>query len=94
MPDDSKTISRLVATGIPRSKAADDPSTATLMKLFKVPEEHADPLPKIKPMKLTPVEWVPPKVVAHEELPTDNAAKYLEQLRLAKLKAQRKQGGG
>ena len=91
--DNSKTISRLLAVGVPRTKAADDPSTATLMKLFKVPEEQADPLPKIKPMKLTPVEWVPPKVFAHEELPTDNAAKYLEQLRLAKLKAQRKRGG-
>lgn len=89
--DNSKTISRLLAAGVPRTKAADD--TATLMKLFKVPEEQADPLPKINPVKLTPVEWVPPKVVAHEELPTDNAAKYLEQLRLAKLKAQRKQGG-
>lgn len=94
MPDDSKTISRLLATGIPRSKAADDPSTATLMKLFKVPEEQADPLPKINPVKLTPVEWVPPKVVAPEELPTDNAERYLAELAAAKAKARAKARGG
>lgn len=82
---------RLLPAGVPRSKAADDPSTATLMKLFKVPEEQADPLPKINPVKLTPVEWVPPKVVAPEELPTDNAERYLA---AAKAKARAKAKGG
>jgi len=77
MNNDSKTINRLLAAGIPRSKAA---------------EEHADPLPQIKQAKLTPVEWVRPKVVTPDELPTDNAARYLEQLRLAKLKARAKGG--
>lgn len=94
MPDDSKTISRLLATGIPRSKAADDPSTATLMKLFKVPEEQADPLPTVKQAKITPVRYEPPQVMRLETPRNDYAEEFLMKIAAAKAKARAKATGG
>lgn len=78
-------------TALPPGK----PKEATLdeyARAFNADTAVTSPLPK--PLKVVNVEWVPPKVATPEELPTDNAARYLEQLRLAKLKARAKASGG
>lgn len=90
--DNSKTISRLLAAGVPRTKAADD--TATLMKLFKVPEEQADPLPTVKQAKITPVRYEPPQVMRLETPRNDYAEEFLMKIAAAKAKARAKATGG
>ena len=78
-------------TALPPGK----PKEATLdeyVKAFNADTAVTSPLPK--PLKVANVEWQPPKPIEPVELNNDHAERYLEQLRLAKLKAQRKQGGG
>lgn len=75
-------------TALPPGK----PKDATLdeyVKAFNADTAVTSPLPK--PLKVANVEWVPPKVVTPEELPTDNAERYLA---AAKAKARAKAKGG
>lgn len=62
------------------------------VKAFNADTAVASPMPK--PLKVANVEWQPPKPIEPVELNNDHAERYLEQLRLAKLKARAKAGGG